>query len=210
MLLELLHIADSALPVGSAAHSYGLETLVEEGYLVPETVEAFLSDYLAEAGALEASFVRRAWQGESPQSLSDEFAARRPARECREAALKTGRRFGHLVNAFLGGSKAIIPDGLYYPVAFGLAAAHLQIPESDAALAYLRQSIAGLVSACQRLMPVGQVEASCIVWNLRRAISAAASAGTTDSHRREVGCFTPLPDLASARHGFLETRLFIS
>lgn len=208
MLLELLHLADSALPVGATAHSFGLETLVEQENLLPERVEMFLCDYLSEAGTLEASFVRRAMQGECSRLLNDEFGARRPARESRDAALKMGRRLALLVNALLGVSA--IPDSMYYPVAFGLAAARLQIPENAAAVAYLRQSVSGLVSACQRLMPIGQVDASRIVWNLRPAVSAAASASGADFRIREVACFTPLPELASARHCLLETRLFIS
>jgi urease accessory protein len=208
MLLELLHLADSALPIGATAHSFGLETLVEEENLLPEKVETFLCDYLSEAGVLEASFVRRAWQGKCPRLLSDEFGARRPARETRDAALKMGRRFALLVNALLGVSA--IPDSLYYPVAFGLAAVRLQIAEDATALAYLRQSVSGLVSACQRLLPIGQVEASCIIWNLKSAVFAAASASGSDFGIGEVECFTALPELASARHGSLETRLFIS
>jgi urease accessory protein len=203
-LLDLLQLADSALPIGAGAHSFGLETLAEEGCLCAGAAEQFFRDYLAEAGVLDASFVRRAWRREDAGGLSDEFCARRPARESRDAALKLGRRFSQLVNTLV--NRTAIPGDLAYPVAFGLAGAHLEIPEDEIVLAYLRQSLAGLISVCQRLMPLGQVAASQMIWNLKPSICAAALA----SENREVGCFTPLPELASMRHGSLETRLFIS
>jgi len=203
-LLDLLQVADSALPIGAGAHSFGLETLVEENCIGFDTTESFFQDYLAEAGVLDASFVRRAWRGEDSRRLSDEFCARRLARESREATLKLGRRFSQLINALVSGT--VIPDNLAYPIAFGVAGAHLEIPENEIALAYLRQSLAGLISVCQRLMPIGQVAASRLLWNMKPAICAAALA----SENREVACFTPLLESASMRHGSLETRLFIS
>jgi urease accessory protein len=178
--------------------------LAEEGCLRVETALSFFHGYLTEAGVLEATFVRRAWRGENPQMLNDEFCARRVARESREAALKLGRRFSQLMNALLG--EALLSDHSSYPIAFGLTGAHLGIAEEAIAAAYLRQSLAGLISACQRLMPLGQVAASRMIWNLKPAIAAAVLA----SENREVGCFTPLPEVASMRHALLETRLFIS
>ena len=55
--LELLHLADSALPVGAAAHSFGLEALVAENGLEVADLFAFFADYLEEAARLEAVFV---------------------------------------------------------------------------------------------------------------------------------------------------------
>jgi urease accessory protein len=236
-LLRLLQLADSALPVGGSAHSYGLETLAQEGSLAPENLQDFLRDYLQETGALDAVFVRRAWRGAGQgvgrpmlaatafqvdsvdalesrlesrlrpglaaplQALSAEYGARKLARESREASLKLGRRLANLVNELF--AAPVFEPGLHYCIVFGAAGELFGASQDATALGFLHQSVAGLVSACQRLMPLGQSAAARILWNLKPAMVEAARS-------EEVWCFSPYPELASMRHGSLGTRLFIS
>jgi urease accessory protein len=200
-LLRLLQLADSALPVGSSAHSFGLETLVDQGAVDPHNLENFLRETLEESGAMDAAFVRLAWNGQDLFWLNQDYGARRPARESRDASLKMGRRFIQLVNGIV--ESPVLDAGLHYCIAFGAAGAALGIPADATAIAYLQQSVAGLVSAAQRLMPLGQAAAARILWTLKPAIAKAAQ-------NREVWCFSPFPELASMRHGSLTTRLFIS
>jgi urease accessory protein len=84
----------------------------------------------------------------------------------------------------------------------------LGIAPGTAAAAYLQQSITALISACQRLLPLGQTQAHQILWNLKPAIIAAVERRAADPAL--ASSFTPLLDVASARHATLYTRLFMS
>src|SRR5579862_2817104 len=103
-LLRLQQFADSAFPIGGAAHSFGIEALVEAGFLNTGGLAQFLEDYLEETGTLEAAYCAASCalasgHGGRPESIGQwlgwnaELGARKVARESRDGSAALGRRF---------------------------------------------------------------------------------------------------------------------
>lgn len=219
-LLRLMHLADSALPIGSAAHSFGLETLTEEQVVTPANLQAFLLGWLQEGGLAEAIFCRAGWQlaGDFDEAewarLNARMGALKPARESREASARLGRRFLALAAELITGDEQLsnalqIPGPVYHPLAFGLVGGRLDLEAELVAATYLHTTVGNMIWASQRLLPVGQSMAGQLWWKLKPAIleTAQASAILTPE---EATTFSPILDSASMRHPDLPTRLFIS
>jgi urease accessory protein len=224
--LQLLHLADSALPIGALAHSFGLESLVSAEILTAGALPGFLHGYLQEAGMLEAVACREAFQIVAQRSdfpgirwieINDCLSALKPARESRAASAALGRNF--LQAALLLGEFTVLREAreaslkatslIHHAAAFGLVSAAFAFEETRAVLAYLHQMSASLVSVCQRLLPIGQSEATRILWNLKPSI-VEASILSANYTLDEVSCFMPLLDCGAMEHPALATRLFIS
>jgi urease accessory protein len=225
-------LADSALPIGALAHSFGLETLVSRGLLKVSELESFLRGYLEESGMAEATFCREAFHLASNRGknfsverwrrLNASLSAMKPARETRSGSAALGRNFLMAVSAlgdFLVIRSALEdanqPSNHHHPhviehsPAFGLVGGALEFGEESVVAAYLHQSVASLVSACQRLLPLGQTEATRILWNLKPSIIETAKRSLA-AHLDDVCCFNPLVDWGAMEHPALGTRLFIS
>jgi urease accessory protein len=223
--LKLLHLTDSALPIGALAHSFGLETLVARELLEVANLPEFLRGFLEEAGFLEAVFCREGWRlsqgGENFARdwllLNERLSAMKTARESRSASASLGRNFltavaavedSSLVRAGLQASRES-PGLIHHSIAFGLAGGVLRNSQTQTVLAYLHQSIASLVSACQRLLPLGQNAATRILWELKPAMIETSSR-SANCALDAAACFMPLLDWGTMEHPVLMTRLFIS
>lgn len=225
MELRLLQLADSALPIGAFAHSFGVETLVTADFLRVSDLELFLQSWLEEAGVGEAVFCRAAWRladqtlfpTEEWLKLNHTLSAMKPARESRKGSAALGSNFLKAALAVCNLSpvqeaETAARDAsaeVHHACAFGLVSGALQFGQDRAVRAYLHQSVAGLISACQRLMPLGQTRAQQILWDLKPStVEAACSSAefTVD----DVSCFLPMLDWGAMEHPELFTRLFIS
>ena len=236
-----MQLADSAFPIGASSHSFGIETLAAEGIFRAPEIEVFLTDQLWENGQLEARFVRLAYRAatlandetreEYWLTLNRILGATKSARESRVASATLGRRFLQTAAQLAGdatlqyyyqvATSAVVD--IHYPVAFGLVGGRLALGEEETVLAYLQQSTMGLLSACLRLLPIGQGRTSEILWGLgdmfvaiasasRSALPSTLGAKELDWQQFLAGCstFAPLVELGSMRHPTLSTRLFVS
>ncbi len=218
------------MPIGSAAHSYGLETLISDGEVTVTQLAEYFHSYLEEAGVVEANYARRAFgigQDYVNSKCSNEheaawlmlnrtLSARKMARESREASAVLGRRLLHLSLSLHGDAR--LQDALesgqraeiHHATAFGLIGGVWDLGEEETVLAFLQQTLTGLVSACQRLMPLGQNHAQSILWSLQPTLIDVARRSGVNEGTEEPASFTPLLEIGSMRHPGLPVRLFIS
>jgi urease accessory protein len=228
-LLWLLQLSDSVLPIGALSHSFGLETLAMQESLTAEDLELFLHDYLKEVVGLEIHFCGAAYQLgrrdmgpleiQSWLDLNAKLGAFKMARESRTASGTLGRRFIHLVDSLadlpvlqvaIDAARRTEVD-VYHCTAFGLASAALGIEEEATLLGYGHQALANLISVCQRLLPVGQTQASRVLWNLKPVLTEVVSRVQENGFDlSQAHCFAPLVEIGSMRHPSLSTRLFMS
>jgi urease accessory protein len=210
------------LPIGSMAHSFGLEALVFDEDIdhgvrsCAQSLGWYLEDSLSESLLIDAAFCReahaRALEGAPILDLNQQISALRLARESREASLTLGSRFAALAASLHPGpalATLATMEELHHSVAFGYTLGILAIDPELTVGALLHQSVLNIISAAQRLLPLGQIQASGIAWELKRVVLDAVERTRRISFST-VCSFAHLPEMASMRHACLPTRLFVS
>ncbi len=205
--LTLARWLSPGYPIGAYAYSHGLETAVSEQRVHDRAaLEAWLRDLLEHgAGRNDGLLLAAAYQA-SETEIRDIDATARAFAASRERILETdqqGAAFCRTETRVSGG-----PDGaLAYPVAIGAAAARHQLPLGATLAMYLQAFTANLVSAAQRLVPLGQTDGQRVQAALAPLcveLAATCEGGSLD----DLTSTSFLGDMASMRHETQTTRLF--
>lgn len=209
-LLILTQWLSPAYPTGAFAWSHGLEAAIAAGWVQDaRTLEAWLGDLLCDgSGRSDAIFVAMAFRTRSTgalKALNDTAGAFAASAERLRESARQGAAFGKVTREVWA---LDLPD-LLLPVALGRAAHLTSLPQIAVSALYLQGFTSNLVSAAQRLMPLGQTEAQAVLARLTPRCAALA-AETDNAGEDDLYSNCILSDIAAMRHETQQPRLFQS
>lgn len=224
-MLQLLQIHDSAFPIGSYTHSYGMETYIQRDDLrTKEALVAYCTSYLFHNLVHgDAILIQEAYEAAEQNDrarlleLEELCGAMKLAKESRDASVNVGRQFirtiSPLVNdPLIAAWKKRIDDQEikgHYAILYGIYSAKTQIDQHQAVLTFLYATLSGLVQNAVRSVPFGQNTGVQAMHQLLKPITEATKQVATltigDIHNNALGI-----ELASMQHEYLYARLFIS
>ena len=221
-LYRLMTWLSPQFPVGSYTYSHGLEQAVEVGYIGhAATALVWIEDVLAHgAGRSDAIILNHAHAAafqadwERLAGIAELAAVLQPTSELVLESHSQGRAFLDTVRKAwdcpaLEALQAMWPGPHAYPVAVGVAAAGHGIPPIPATQAYLHAFAGNLVSACIRLVPLGQSDGQRIIAALEPLVGQVAhQAGC--ALLDDLGSAVAMSDICAMRHETQYTRLFRS
>lgn len=223
--LSHIQLLDSAFPIGAFAHSFGMETLVQEQQIqTPADLQSYCEAMLRGSWApCEALAVKAVYEWAPAENFDElwEFDRAlhlsRGARETREAQRKIGKRMLEM-------SRTLHPDLSWkpfvdalsqnravggFPVVYGWVCFHLGVSLERAATGLLYVNLSGAVNGATRAMRLGQSDAQRII----AVVTSQIESAWREVESRDVWEWetrVPQSDIAAMRHETLYSRLFMS
>jgi urease accessory protein len=217
-LYRLLAWLSPAYPIGAFSYSHGIETAVEQGFVVDRaSLVEWLDTVLHDGtGRVDGALLAAAWRAASAKdwttfdSIAERAAAWRGTSEMALEARQQGSSFLAITRTAWPHPDLARVGELALPVAVALAMAVHGIGLETALGGYLHAFAANLISAAVRTVPLGQTDGQIALAALEPAVWQAVRAAIAASDLDEVGTATPLLDWCSLRHETQYTRLFRS
>jgi len=223
VLYRLLAWLSPAYPIGGFSYSHGIETAVEEGFVINRvSLVAWIQTVLGDGtGRVDGALFAAAWRAADARNWPafDAVAERAAAwRGTSEIALESRQQGGSFLSITrtawpqpdLDAAHERLGGEIALPVAVALAAAAHGIALEAALEGYLQAFTANLISAALRTVPLGQSDGQIALASLEGTVRSAVTAALSVTDLDEVGTATPLLDWCSMRHETQYTRLFRS
>lgn len=223
--LVYLQFLDSALPIGGFSHSFGLETLVQDGRVSTiEDLRSYLHTMLAyswapsDLVAIKAVYeYSRANDWLALWHVDRLLHIQRASTESRTGQHKMGRRLLQLANAMYPQLNweplvsAVQNNQCFatHPIVHGWVAQGLGVPLEMATHGYAYGCLVQAVGSALRLMSMGQTDGQRLIAEIVPAISPAWKSVET-RQPDEISSCTPAAEISMIRHATLYSRLFMS
>jgi urease accessory protein len=213
-LLRLLQLFDAQFPVGSFAHSAGLETYAHLGVGAAELRELLTHQLELGSGRLDLAAAGMAWeQAQAPdalETLAQCVDAWKVIPSLRRASLGLGQRTLLL-------SRRLFPDVActlqiacpHQPVVIGVLGRRLRVPPRPLLLGFGQAALTASLAAATRCMPLSPGQAQELLVELQPVLIRVVDEVLDDPDSAFFAC-TPALDIRGHQQGSLSTRLFQS
>ena len=217
-LARLLHLADSALPTGSFAYSYGLESSITFGLLQTETeLRAYLYSFLQQVMGFEIPFITSAAHiapADLPTLLT-EYDAQLLIPALHRASLTQGKNWLKLLATFypeaglveLGEELAQRQLPGHLVPLFGLSLGRVGFALTDIQATYLHLALRDQLSAAIRLGFIGPMAGHLLQHDFYSVFESLLAAADIRPYTEATRC-TVLLDVAQMLHDDIYSRLF--
>ncbi|RZK13469.1 MAG: hypothetical protein EOO56_27025 [Hymenobacter sp.] len=217
-LARLLHLADSALPTGSFAYSYGLESSLTFGLVRTETeFRAYLYSFLQQVMSFEIPFLTSAATGPASElpALLTEYDAQLLTPALHRASLTQGKNWLKLLATFYPeASLAELAQELaqrqlpaHFVPLFGLSLGRTGFAPVDIQATYLHLALRDQLSAAIRLGFMGPMAGHLLQHDFYGVFENLLAAADIRPYTEATRC-TVLLDVAQMLHDDIYSRLF--
>jgi len=218
--VHLLHLVDSALPTGSFAYSYGLESSITFGLIdTPFKLRNYLYAYLQQVASLELPFINSCFTlpeySAEIYQMAEEYDAQLLVPTLHRASLVQGKNWLKLLTTFYpdaGLTELITWVGaqeipLHFTLGFALSLRRAGFARADAQAVFLHMALRDQLSAAIRLGFLGPMEGHRLQHDFYAVFEHLLAAHAEQAYPQATRSAFML-DVAQVLHEDIYSRLF--